>query len=90
LFTELCNECGNCLTFCPENGDPAQIKPRLYLDQARFDAAEGTRFLLDLKDELTITAAGGGDEHVDTLISVLTSDEGLPVPISSRGLPSGL
>ena len=28
LFTELCNECGNCMTFCPEDGDPAQIKPR--------------------------------------------------------------
>jgi putative selenate reductase len=86
LFSELCNECGNCLTFCPENGDPAQIKPRLYLDQERFDAAEGTRFLLDLKGELTITAADGGDEHVDTLASVLTSTEGLPVPISVHGV----
>ena len=22
---ELCNECGNCLTFCPEHGDPAIV-----------------------------------------------------------------
>lgn len=86
LFSELCNDCGNCLTFCPENGDPAQIKPRLYLDQERFDSAEGTRFLLDLKGELTITAAGGGDEQVDTLTSVLTAKEGLPVPISENGI----
>lgn len=86
VFSELCNECGNCLTFCPENGDPAMIKPRLYLDESRFDAAVGPRFLLDLADGLAITAAEGGDDQIPTLMSVLTSAEGLPVPISSRGV----
>ncbi len=83
LFSELCNECGNCLTFCPENGDPAQIKPRLYLDEARFNAAEGTRFLLDLAGDLSITASGGGDDQIGTLASVLNSPEGLPVPTAT-------
>ena len=32
VLAELCNECGNCMVFCPENGDPAQVKPKLYLD----------------------------------------------------------
>jgi putative selenate reductase len=80
VFSELCNECGNCLTFCPENGDPAMIKPRLYLDQARFDAAEGPRFLLDLVGGITATAGGGADDELPRLLSVLTANEGLPVP----------
>jgi putative selenate reductase len=80
VFSELCNECGNCLTFCPENGDPSMIKPRLYLDQDRFDAAHGARFLLDLTGGITATAGGGADEHIPRLLSVLTADEGLPVP----------
>jgi putative selenate reductase len=84
VFSELCNECGNCLTFCPEIGDPAQIKPRLYLDADRFAAAEGTRFLLDLTGELDITAADGGADQVPTLRSVLTAAEGLPVPAAGR------
>jgi len=87
VLSELCNECGNCLTFCPENGDPAVIKPRLYLDESRFAAAEGPRFLLDLGSGepggsagLTVTAGGGADDEVPRLLSVLTADEGLPLP----------
>jgi putative selenate reductase len=46
LFTDLCNECGNCMTFCPENGDPAKIKPRLYTDANLFAGRDGQGFLL--------------------------------------------
>ena len=46
VFAELCNECGNCLTFCPERGDPAQIKPKLYTDPELFAARDGQGFLL--------------------------------------------
>jgi putative selenate reductase len=80
VFSELCNECGNCLTFCPENGDPAMIKPRLYLDESRFAAAEGPRFLIRTDGSITATAAGGADGEVPRLLSVLASDEGLPLP----------
>ncbi len=83
VFSELCNECGNCLTFCPENGDPAVIKPRLYLDPARFDAAEGDRFLLALSDgTVSVTASDGVESEVPSLLSVLRADEGLPLPTS--------
>ena len=87
VFDELCNECGNCLTFCPEDGDPALIKPRLYLDPDRFDAAEGRRFLLDLSgDEVAVAAAAGegADREVPRLLTVLRADEGLPVPAGGR------
>ena len=83
VFSELCNECGNCLTFCPENGDPAVVKPRLYLDESRFAAAEGPRFLLDLAGDegaVSVTASDGLESQVPRLLSVLRADEGLPLP----------
>jgi putative selenate reductase len=83
LFSELCNDCGNCMTFCPEDGDPAQIKPRLYLDQGRFDAADGPRFLLGGTGQVTAIPEGGADEHLGTLVALLNSDEGLPLPMQA-------
>ncbi|MBT5138562.1 MAG: 4Fe-4S dicluster domain-containing protein [Acidimicrobiaceae bacterium] len=83
LFSELCNDCGNCLTFCPEDGDPAQIKPRLYLDKGRFDAADGPRFLLGGTGQVTAIPAGGADEDLGTLVALLNSDEGLPLPLQA-------
>jgi len=29
-FADFCNDCGNCDVFCPEDGGPYLIKPRLY------------------------------------------------------------
>jgi len=29
-FADLCNECGNCDVFCPEDGGPYQAKPRFF------------------------------------------------------------
>ncbi len=47
VLAELCNECGNCMTFCPETGDPAVIKPRLYTDLDLFAGRSGQGFLID-------------------------------------------
>lgn len=82
VLSELCNECGNCMTFCPENGDPAMIKPRLYLERDRFDAAEGTRFLLELggaDGTVGVMASAGADAEVPTLVALLNAPEGLPI-----------
>jgi len=46
VYAELCNECGNCLGFCPERGDPAMIKPRLFTDPELFAARDGQGFLV--------------------------------------------
>ncbi|MBU1049216.1 putative selenate reductase subunit YgfK, partial [Candidatus Bipolaricaulota bacterium] len=35
---ELCNECGNCATFCVHQGRPYRDKPRLFLTREGFDA----------------------------------------------------
>jgi putative selenate reductase len=41
-IVDLCNECGNCATFCVHDGRPFADKPRLFLSRALFDAAEGS------------------------------------------------
>ena len=33
VIADLCNECGNCTTFCPTSGRPYRDKPRLYVDR---------------------------------------------------------
>jgi putative selenate reductase len=46
VLTDLCNECGNCVTACPTAGTPYRDKPRLYLDRADFEAQTSNAFLL--------------------------------------------
>jgi putative selenate reductase len=38
---DLCNECGNCATFCVHQGKPYQDKPRLILTKERFQYMQG-------------------------------------------------
>jgi len=35
-IADLCNECGNCTTFCPTSGAPYQDKPKLCLSEESF------------------------------------------------------
>lgn len=41
---DLCNECGNCATFCVHQGDPAKEKPRLFLRLNDIYSEEGNAF----------------------------------------------
>lgn len=82
LLAELCNECGNCMVFCPENGDPAQIKPKLYLDRSRFEVATGPSFFVGLGvDGIGIEPAAGMEAEVPLLRRLLEADEGLPLTV---------
>ncbi|HEX7950549.1 MAG TPA: FAD-dependent oxidoreductase [Candidatus Limnocylindrales bacterium] len=45
VLTDLCNECGNCVTACPTSGAPYRDKPRLYLDRADFLAQPSNAFM---------------------------------------------
>ncbi|HHC07448.1 MAG TPA: 4Fe-4S dicluster domain-containing protein [Actinobacteria bacterium] len=78
VFAELCNECGNCMVFCPEDGDPAQVKPRLFFDPDRFAAADGQRFLVR-REPLRFVAAPGWEGDAATLAAVASGPDGLPV-----------
>ena len=80
VLVEACNECGNCMVFCPEDGDPAQIKPKLFTDAGRFAANEGQGFLLSPdRGGFTITASNGFESQVARLAEVLRAEEGLPL-----------
>ncbi len=76
VFSELCNECGNCLTFCPEHGDPAMIKPRLYTDRAVYEARQGQAFLLESG---RVVAARADEADVALVQRLLDTDAGLPL-----------
>lgn len=82
LFTELCNECGNCMTFCPEDGDPAKIKPRLYSDADLFAGREGQGFLLS---NGKIVDSRGDADAVDLVQQLLDSEQGNPLHAPNAG-----
>jgi len=65
------------MVFCPENGDPAQIKPRLYTDAQLFEdrADQGQAFLLA---DGQVTAARADDESVDLVQRLLAQQAGNP------------
>jgi putative selenate reductase len=42
VIENLCNECGNCATFCPTSGRPYRDKPRLYLDRDEIESHDGS------------------------------------------------
>ncbi len=46
VLTDFCNECGNCVTFCPTAGEPYRDKPRLYLNRDDFEAEKSNAFML--------------------------------------------
>jgi putative selenate reductase len=41
VIENLCNECGNCTTFCPTSGRPYRDKPRLYLEREEIEPHDG-------------------------------------------------
>jgi len=46
VIADLCNECGNCTTFCPTSGQPYRDKPRLYLNRPEFEAQQDNAFMV--------------------------------------------
>ncbi len=90
VLSELCNECGNCLTFCPERGDPAEIKPRLFTDPALFAARSGQGFLLtEAGGRLAVSARRDVDAEAAAIVArILTGDGGSPLPVAVPPGPS--
>ena len=50
VLTDACNECGNCVTFCPTADRPWRDKPRLYLNRTDFEAETDNAFMLVSRD----------------------------------------
>ena len=78
---DLCNECGNCATFCVHQGKPYADKPRLFLDEAGFSQENGNAFFIagsiirrrEGGQEASLTLQNGKfvfeDDHVRTSLS---------------------
>lgn len=49
-----CNECGNCVTFCPTAGSPFRDKPTFWLTAESFEEADEGYFMDDKNGCLTI------------------------------------
>lgn len=81
-LAELCNECGNCVTFCPETGAPWLVKPRIFFDEGRFAADPDGRpaYLVEpVADGFSVTAAAGFEGTAGDLLDLLEGREGLPI-----------
>ncbi len=73
---DLCNECGNCATFCVHQGKPYREKPRLFLDRGDFERESNNAFHIERSDpgwimrrrekgkESTLTAADRAGEII--------------------------
>lgn len=63
---DFCNQCGNCVTFCPTAGAPWRDKPRVTASRAVYEAEDGLHLLTRRGDELTVALRRDGVEHVLT------------------------
>lgn len=80
VLTELCNECGNCMTFCPETGDPAEVKPRIFLDAEVFRLRDGQRFRVVRDDgDLAAVPATGWEAEAGRVTMIVAGEQGLPL-----------
>ncbi|MGB9861867.1 MAG: putative selenate reductase subunit YgfK [Candidatus Bipolaricaulaceae bacterium] len=59
---DLCNDCGNCATFCVHQGKPYQDKPRLYFREETWQAEGKNAFLL--KDGALIRREDGEEARI--------------------------
>lgn len=52
----LCNECGNCATFCPHQGAPYKDKITIFRNKEDFEDSRNNGFYISTKSEEKITA----------------------------------
>lgn len=52
-FADFCNDCGNCDTFCPEDGGPFKLKPRFFVSRERWLADAPRDAILVERDAIT-------------------------------------
>jgi putative selenate reductase len=52
-FADCCNDCGNCDTFCPEDGGPFRLKPRFFVSRERWLADAPRDAILVEPDAIT-------------------------------------
>ena len=61
----MCNECGNCLVFCPYDSAPYRDKFTLFHDRAGFDESAENQGFLPLEGNRVLVRLSGKVEEVD-------------------------
>lgn len=74
VLAELCNDCGNCTTFCPEQGAPHLIKPRLFTSNDAWVRAGRQGFLLGVSGDGLVKAEGPGADEA-AMVNNLVENE---------------
>lgn len=64
-IADLCNECGNCTSFCPTSGKPFSDKPRFFMNISKFNDSEYGFYLKVFPDKTTLIRKS--DEEIKTL-----------------------
>jgi putative selenate reductase len=59
---DLCNECGNCATFCVHQGKPYSDKPRIFLERSDFEQEDSNAFFV--KGNAISRREGGLEAHL--------------------------
>ena len=70
VLAELCNECGNCTTFCPEEGAPHLIKPALFTGDDSWSDHQGRGYRVECSEEGD-WCVGGREEGRDLVLRIL-------------------
>ena len=72
----MCNECGNCATFCPYDSRPYKDKFTLFWSREDFDNSENQGFL-PLEGSKTLVRVDGAVQEYDVSSAACGLDEGL-------------
>lgn len=76
---DLCNDCGNCVTFCPEHGDPSRVKPRVLVSPVAFRAETGQAYLVVPDGPFAVQPTAAGESEKARVLTVVAAGEGLPL-----------
>jgi putative selenate reductase len=82
-YADLCNECGNCDVFCPEDGGPYVLKPRFFGSEEsflRFATHDGVHVARRAEGDLVLGRFGGRALRLEKRgAEVIFSGEGFEV-----------
>jgi len=82
----LCNECGNCATFCPYEGAPYKDKFTLFWDEKGFLENENEGYLLLPDDRVRLRYRGGIYDLAYNNGRLVSEDDSLVVDETLQGL----
>ena len=80
VLSELCNECGNCMVFCPEDGDPCPDQAPALYDAGALRLETKQAFQIHIEDDgYWVEPNAAGAEATGNLLQILNSEEGFPL-----------